>query len=154
MIRRFISFERFERHGEHGQAGAEVILGGIVLLVGLILVLSNIWLVLDAKMAVTSAARSGGQTFVEQQTFDQANQALQATVQASLGSRFPQRWKATSSLASFERCTPVDVAVTVDIALVAVPFLGSIGGTKTVRSTHHTRIDPYRSRVPGEANCA
>ncbi len=154
MIRRTVAVDGSASDTEQGQAGAEVILGGIVLLVGLILVLSNIWLVLDAKMAVTSAARSGGQTFIEQRTLAEASQALQSTMQTSLGSRFPRGWTATSSLASFERCAPVDVVVAVNIPLVAVPFLGSIGGTKTVRSTHHTRIDPYRSRVPGEANCA
>ena len=125
-----------------------------MLLVGLLLVLSNLWLVLDAKMAVSSAARVGTQAFIEQNSFEEANSALQGTVGASLGRRFPSRWKATPKLSAFSRCAPVNVVVAVKVPLVAVPFVGAIGGTKTVSANHRSRVDPYRSRVPGEADCA
>ena len=138
---------------ENAQAGAEVVLGGIVLLLGLALVLANVWIVLDAKTAVSTTARAGAQSFIEQDSLSDAAAALHAEASLALDQRFPMRWVATPSLVAFVRCAPVDVTVTVRIPLLAIPFLGSVGGTKQVSSTHHTRVDPYRSRVPGEANC-
>ena len=138
---------------ENAQAGAEVVLGGIVLLLGLALALANVWIVLDAKTAVSTTARVGAQSFIEQDSLSEATAALHAEASLALDRRFPMRWVATPSLAGFVRCAPVDVTVTVRIPLLAIPFLGSVGGTKEVSSTHHTRVDPYRSRVPGEANC-
>ena len=138
---------------ENAQAGAEVVLGGIVLLVGLSLALANVWIVLDAKTAVSTTARAGAQSFIEQGSLPEAEAALHAEASLALDRRFPMRWVATPSLAAFVRCAPLDVTVTVRIPLIAIPFLGSLGGTKHVSSTHHTRVDPYRSRVPGEADC-
>lgn len=138
---------------EDAQAGAEVVLGGIVLLVGLALALANVWIVLDAKTAVSTTARAGAQTFIEQNSLEAAEAALHAEAAQALNGRFPMRWVATPSLTAFVRCAPVDVTVSVRIPVVAIPFLGAIGGTKQVSSTHHTRVDPYRSRVPGEAEC-
>ncbi len=138
---------------EHGQAGAEVIAGCIVLIIGLVFVFANLWAVIDAKMAVSSAARNAAQAYVEESTPGDAEFAARAEARELLSSRFPERWNAQMSSDGFERCQPVSVRVTVDIALISVPFLGSFGGTKTVSATHRSRIDPFRSGVPGEIHC-
>lgn len=147
------SRRRRSRAPQSGQAGAEVLLGGVVLLIGLGLMLANIWIVLDAKTAASSMARVGAQTFIEQDSFEAGQTALHGTISSTLDQRFPRRWRVDAALGSFVRCAPVSVTVAIEVPLVAVPFLGSIGGSKTITSTHRTRIDPYRSRVPGEADC-
>lgn len=138
---------------EQGQAGAEVIAGCIVLIIGLVFIFANLWAVLDAKMAVSSAARNAVQAYVEQSSSANAERAARAEARDLLSSRFPERWTAESTADRFARCQPVTIRVSVDIPLIAVPFLGSLGGTKTVSATHRSRIDPYRSGVPGEVDC-
>ena len=138
---------------ERGQAGAEVIAGCIVLIVGLVFVFANLWAVLDAKMAVSSAARNAVQAYVEQSTPGSAEAAARAEARDLLSARFPERWTTETSAERFERCQPIAIRVAVDIPLIAVPFLGSFGGTKTVSATHRSRIDPFRSGVPGEVDC-
>lgn len=138
---------------ERGQAGAEVIAGCVVLIIGLVFVFANLWAVLDAKMAVSSAARNAVQAYVEQNTPADAERAARAEASELLSSRFPERWDTETSATRFERCQPIAIRVTVDIPLIAVPFLGSLGGTKTVSATHRSRIDPFRSGVPGEVDC-
>lgn len=138
---------------ERGQAGAEVIAGCIVLIVGLVFVFANLWAVLDAKMAVSSAARNAVQAYVEQSTPGSAEEAARAEARDLLSTRFPERWTTETSAERFERCQPIAIRVAVDIPLIAVPFLGSFGGTKTVSATHRSRIDPFRSGVPGEVDC-
>lgn len=141
------------RRHELGQAGAEVILGGVVLLIGLVIVLGSLWSVLDAKLAATNAARTAIQTFVEQDDAASGEAALVASLQRSLDDRFPDRWRVAIANDAFVRCAPATVSLSVEVPLLAVPFLGSFGGVKTVHATHRSLIDPYRSRVPGEADC-
>ena len=138
---------------EQGQAGAEVIAGCVVLIIGLVFVFANLWVVLDAKMAVSSAARNAVQAYVEQSTPADAESAARAEASELLSARFPERWTTQTSADRFERCQPIAIRVAVDIPLIAVPFLGSLGGTKTVSATHRSRIDPFRSGVPGEVDC-
>ena len=138
---------------ERGQAGAEVIAGCVVLIVGLVFVFANLWAVLDAKMAVSSAARNAVQAYVEENTRGAAEAAARTEASELLSSRFPARWTTETKTERFERCQPIVIRVTVDIPLIAVPFLGSFGGTKTVSATHRSRIDPFRSGVPGEVDC-
>ena len=138
---------------EGGQAGAEVIVGGVVLLVAVTLVLTNVWVVLDTKMAASEAARTAAQAYVEENDAGTALAVATATAERQLSSRFGHAWKLEPLGARFARCEPVDVRVEITVGLIAVPFLGSIGGHKTVSSTHRTRIDPYRSGIAGEVAC-
>lgn len=141
------------RGDEDGQAGAEVIAGCIVLVIGLVFVFSNLWMVLDAKMAVSGAARNAAQAYVEQNSASEAESAAQTVARSSLAPRFSDRWRAETQMDRFARCQPISVRVSVTLPLIAVPFLGSLGGTKTVSATHASRIDPFRSGVPGEVDC-
>ena len=47
------------RQREGGQAGAEILAFGFVLLIGMVLHVANVWAIIDAKMTVTAAAREG-----------------------------------------------------------------------------------------------
>ena len=138
---------------EGGQAGAEVIVGGIVLLIAVTLVLTNVWVVLDTKMAAGEAARTAAQAYVEENSSGTALAVATAAAERQLAPRFGRAWRIEPLVTRFARCEPIDMRVEITVGLIAVPFLGSIGGHKTVSSTHRTRIDPYRSGVPGEAAC-
>ena len=130
-----------------------MIAGCVILIIGLVFVFANLWAVIDAKMAVSAAARNAVQAYVEQNTPGSAEEAARAEARDLLSMRFPERWTTETSAERFERCQPIAIRVAVDIPLIAVPFLGSFGGTKTVSATHRSRIDPFRSGVPGEVDC-
>jgi hypothetical protein len=136
---------------ESGQAGFEVIVG-IALLFCFALGLSNLWIVMDAKTTATSAARVGTQAFIEQNSLDEAKERAEEEVEYYLQDRFVHEVRYGDD--SFARCTRVTVTVELTIPLFTVPFIGIEGGKRKVTGTHHSRVDPYRNNVPGEANCA
>jgi hypothetical protein len=130
-----------------------VIVGGVVMIIAITLVLTNVWAVLDTKMMASEAARAAAQAYIEEDDGPSAEAVAQATAARQLRSRFGSDWKAVPVLDRFGRCESVGVRVEIKVGLIAVPFIGSVGGTKTVTSTHRTRIDPYRSGLLGEAAC-
>jgi hypothetical protein len=141
------------RADEWGQAGAEVIVGGVVMIIAITLVLANVWAVLDTKMMASDAARAAAQAYIEEDDATTANAAAQASATRQLQARFGSAWRAIPVVDRFGRCASTAIRVEIKVGLIAVPFIGSVGGTKTVSSTHRTRIDPYRSGVLGEAAC-
>jgi hypothetical protein len=142
-----------QRMSERGQAGAEVIVGGVVMIIAITLVLTNVWAVLDTKMMANEAARAAAQAYIEEDDGGSAEAVAQATAARQLQPRFGSAWKAVPVVDQFGRCASIAVRVEIKVGLIAVPFIGSVGGTKTVTSTHRTRIDPYRSGLLGEAAC-
>jgi hypothetical protein len=142
-----------QRADELGQAGAEVIVGGVVMIIAITLALTNVWAVLDTKMVASDAARAAAQAYIEEDDAASASEVAQVTAARQLDKRFPSKWKAVPVVDRFGRCESVAVRVEIKVGLIAVPFIGSVGGTKTVTSTHRTRIDPYRSGLRGEAAC-
>jgi hypothetical protein len=136
---------------EAGQAGFEVIVG-IALLFCFALGLSNLWIVMDAKTTATSAARVGTQAYIEQSSLSDAQTETESAVADYLQDRFVHEVRYGDD--SFARCTRVTVTVELTIPLFTVPFIGIEGGKRKVTGTHHSRVDPYRNNVPGEANCA
>lgn len=138
---------------ERGQAGAEVIVGGVVMIIAITLVLTNVWAVLDTKMMANDAARASAQAYIDEDDGPSANAVAEATAERQLQPRFGSAWKAIPLVNRFGRCESIAVRVEIKVGLIAVPFIGSVGGTKIVSSTHRTRIDPYRSGLLGEAAC-
>lgn len=145
-------------HGERGQVGGiEVLPFGFLIFVSITLFLVNVWGVVDAKLAVTSASREGARAFVEAATVDdglaaaefRAHEALtafgrdgdRATVETP---RFPD---------GFVRCARVTVTVRYDVPALTIPFIGGLGGITNVRSTSTEVIDPFRDGLTGEAVC-
>lgn len=146
------------RRGDRGQvAGIEVLPFGLLVFVSAVLVLANAWGVVDAKMAVTAAAREAVRAYVESP--DQSGAAAAArrralAVLADYGRADARNAVAvTVSGGSFRRCARVTVTVSHPVPVVAVPFIGGFGQLDPVSAAFTELIDPFRSGVPGEAQC-
>ena len=133
--------------------------GVLIFVVGTLLV-ANAWAVVDAKLAVTSAAREAVRAYVEAP--DQASGAMAATdaahAEAVAGhgrerpTRPPSR-SATTATEPFARCTRVTVTVHHPVPALRLPWIGGFGHAFDVVARHSELIDPYRSGLPGEATC-
>jgi len=146
------------RRGDRGQvAGIEVLPFGLLVFVSAVLVLANAWGVVDAKMAVTAAAREAVRAYVESP--DQSGAAAAARRQALAILADYGRADAQNAVAvavsggSFRRCARVTVTVSHPVPVVAVPFIGGFGQLDPVSAAFTELIDPFRSGVPGEAQC-
>lgn len=52
------------------------------------------------------------------------------------------------------RCNPITVRVTLSVPTLRVPFVGGFGGTWDVASSHTELVDPFRSGLAGNGDCA
>ncbi len=128
--------------------------GILVFVVGLLLLVDG-WAVVDAKLAVSAAAREATRTFVESGS-GSTQAAAAAGEAAALDAVLAQqahpgaievRWEEPVRL---ERCAPVTAVVRQRVALVNLPWIGGIGpGAITVEGRHREVVDPYRDGVPG-----
>lgn len=141
-------------HREDGVVGGVEALpfGVLVFVVGSLIVV-NAWGVVDAKMAVASAAREAVRAFVEAPTDADAEiagrHAAARTMQA-LGRT--GREPVIEVRGDFARCARVTATVSYDIPAIRLPWVSS-WGTLTARSTASEIVDPLRSGVDGEATC-
>jgi len=129
--------------------------GFLIFVVGALLIASA-WAVIDAKLAVTSAAREAARTYVEAPSRQEAVEsgtaaALEALENHGRGDDARQHVDFDEP-ASFSRCAPVVAEVSYDVPAVPLPWLGGLGQI-TVTSRHRERIDPFRNGVPGAAAC-
>lgn len=141
------------RHNpERGAVGGlEAIPFGLLVFVVGVLLIANAWAVVDAKLAVTAAAREAARTWVEGdgETLD----AQQAARDALLGhGRDPERLVLDlQAPTGFGRCAPVVVRATYTVPALALPWIGGFGDGFDVSARHSERVDPFRDGVPGEA---
>jgi hypothetical protein len=141
---------------DSGQVGGieGLIFGVLVFVLGTLLVV-NVWNVVDAKMAVTAAAREAARAYVEAP--DEAS--AEATAQRAAGEalqghgRQPERMEVARVAGGFARCARVILEVRYPVPLAAVPIIGALGGRLTVTARHAEVVDPYRSQLPGQADC-
>ena len=126
--------------------------GFLVLLVGA-LVAANAWSVVDAKMAVTAAAREGARAFVEASSPTAAEAAAVAAATAALRSHGREPDPAAVPIVDGElrRCARVSVRVRHTVPSVVVPWVGGLGAGITVGAVHEEIVDPLRAGVPGAA---
>ncbi|MEO0492163.1 MAG: hypothetical protein AAF081_01970 [Actinomycetota bacterium] len=144
--------------GDRGQVGGmEVLPFGFFLFVSLTLFLVNVWGVVDAKLAVTSASREAARAFVEAP--DATTGAAEATRHADetlvAYGRSGERAEIGVPVLQdgFTRCGRVTIEVTYDVPALSIPFIGGFGQVTTVRSTYTELIDPFRDGLPGAATC-
>jgi hypothetical protein len=138
-------------------------LGVLVFVVGSLLVL-NVWAVIDAKLAVSAAAREGARAAAEASGSEaDAAHAAAAAARAALSASGRQvddeRTDVSVETASadglLERCERITVVVSHDVPTVPLPWLGDAWGSLvTVTSRHSEIVDPYRSGLVGAARCA
>ena len=146
---------------DRGQmAGVEVLPFGFLMFVSVTLVIANAWGVIDAKLAVTAAAREGVRAYAE--AADPASGAAAARRRAAETLDAYGRGDSRGTVGSpqltggFQRCSRVRLAVSYELPIIAVPFIGGLGRPHTVTSTFSEVIDPFRSGLPssgGDVRC-
>ena len=138
--------------GEGGWiAGAETLPFGFLILVVGALLLANAWGVVDAKLAVSAAAREGARSFVESEP-DLAEDGATASAAATLAAFGRDLAEVTvGNPEGFRRCARVSVTVSHRVPALVLPWIGGFGEGFTVTSTHSEIVDPFRDGVPGNA---
>ena len=150
---------RMRWRDDTGQVGGiEVLPFGLLTFVVGTLLVANAWGVVDAKLAVTSAAREAVRAYVEAP--DQASAAAaadDAAVEAVAGhGRNPDATTIEirhDGDEPFARCTRVTVTVHHPVPAIRLPFIGGYGHAFDVVASQSEVVDPYRSGLPGEASC-
>lgn len=145
--------------GDCGQVGGiEVIPFGILTFVIAMLVIANAWAVIDADLSTTSAAREAVRAFVEAPDEESAQiRAASAAQQAFQGQG--RSTGATSLSISYtgsrgwSRCSRVTVTVHHPVHAIRVPLIGGFGHGFDVVASQSEVIDPFRSGLPGDAQC-
>ena len=145
------------RRSESGQAGMEVIPFGVLTFVVGALMVANAWAVIDAKMAVSAAAREATPAFVEAPVDGDPLALADAAARSAIAGagRDPEGLALTPMEAVFARCETVRFETSYRIPAVQVPWVGGFGSGFTVTARHAEVVDPYRSGVPRTVNgCA
>jgi len=144
---------------DRGQvAGIEVLpFGLLIFMIGSLLV-ANAWGVVDAKLAVTSAAREGVRAYVEAPDAANAADAAHDAVSTSIAGHVRNPSATTIEIdhgddRPFARCTRVTVTVHHPVPALRLPFIGGYGHAFDVVASQSEVVDPYRSGLPGEASC-
>ncbi len=142
---------------ERGQlGGGEVIpLGLLILVVGSLLV-ANAWAVIDAKGAVTTAAREAARSYVESTSpATAAGDAERAAHEAIMALGLDPRRLGPMDLEVpvFERCERVTIRLTYEVPAIPLPWTEGLGDGLDVTASHSEVIDPLRNNVPGSAGC-
>jgi hypothetical protein len=145
------------RRSESGQAGMEVIPFGVLTFVVGALLIANAWAVVDAKMAVSAAAREATRAFVEAPVDGDPLALADAAARSAIAGagRDPAKLTLTPLDAVFARCETVRYEASYQIPAVKVPWVGGFGAGFTATARHAEVVDPYRSGVPRTVNgCA
>jgi hypothetical protein len=143
------------RSSERGQAGGiEALPFGLLIFVVGALLVASAWAVVDAKLAVVSAAREAARTYVESDGPAEAATAATAAAEEALANhgRHGPAVITFEEPAAFARCAPVTARVVYEVPAVPLPWIGGIGSV-TVAARHSERIDPFRDGLPGAAAC-
>lgn len=145
-------------HGDAGQVGGiEVLPFGFLTFVSATLLFVNAWGVIDAKFAVTSAARESVRAFIEADTVADATTAAARRGTDTLEAYGRSGERATVGAPRlddpFGRCVRVSITVSYELPMISVPFIGGFGSATPVESTHSALIDPFRSGIDGAASC-
>ena len=145
------------RRDEAGQfAGIEVLPFGLLVFVAGVLLVANAWAVVDAKLAVVSAAREATRAYVESppdsDPMGRADAAARAAVEGA--GRDPARLELTPLEAGFTRCAEVRLEARYSVPMLTIPFIGGYGSGFTAKARHGEIVDPYRDGVPrGRGGC-
>jgi hypothetical protein len=141
--------------GEAGQMGGiEALPFGVLIFVVGALLVANVWGVIDAKLAVSAAAREAARAYVEApDAHTAADQAVEAAREAVAGhGRDPNRLE-LARVGGFHRCGRITYHAAYAVPALVVPWVGGFGAGFTARARHSELVDPYRSGPAGSASC-
>jgi hypothetical protein len=145
--------------GDAGQVGGMEVLpfGLLIFVVGGLLV-ANAWGVVDAKLAVVSAAREAVRSYVEAPDAEvAAGEAIEDARSVVAGhGRNPDRVAVEvrhDGDQPYGRCVRATVTVTYEVPALVLPFIGGYGDAFEVQASQSEIVDPYRSGLPGSARC-
>jgi len=144
--------------GDQGQAGGiEVLPFGFLVFVSGVLLMANVWGVIDAKMAVSGAAREATRAFVEHDDLRSAGEASARRAREALAAYGRNDSRASVAVPKlshgFRRCGRVSITVSYEVPAISLPFIGGLGSLSAVSSTHSELIDPFRDGIAGAAQC-
>lgn len=130
-------------------AGIEVIPFGVLVFVVGVLVASNAWAVIDAKMAVAAAAREATRAYVEAPAGTDALVLARAAAEEAIrgAGRDPARLELAPESAGLTRCQRVTFAASYRVPALTLPWIGGSGEGFTATARHSEVVDPYRSGV-------
>ena len=127
--------------------GLEVLPFGVLIFVAFTLVIANAWAVVDAKLAMESAAREAGRAYVEAHepvtAHAVAHRAAEDAVVAA--GRDAGRLALAMSGGPYVRCEVVEHRASYVVPALTVPFVGSFGSGITVSGSHRSVVDPFAS---------
>lgn len=142
---------------EGGQAAAEVLAVGAIVVITVTLVVVRTWAVVDAKFRIESAAREAARAYVEASGPGQADADARRAAWSAMGAAGPMDVPGDPAAfyvrrGGFGRCERIDIELRWEVpALQAwVVTLGAV----TVTGSHTEVVDPYRSGRNGPARCA
>lgn len=153
------------RLDDRGQAGGiEVLPFGLLVFVVGVLIVANVWAVVDAKLATDAAAREATRQFVEAPVMEAGDADAAASAASAVGlealaahGRDPSRGSVElSSLedvagrGGFVRCARATFTASYRLPALTVPLIRGVGSGIEVRSRHSELVDPFRDGVPGE----
>ncbi|MCU1453763.1 MAG: hypothetical protein JWN46_1909 [Acidimicrobiales bacterium] len=143
------------RHERGAVGGIEVLPFGLLIFVVGSLLVANVWGVVDAKLAVTDAAREAARTYVEQRSRAAAERAArEAAADSILGhGRDPARLALHDDRPPFVRCAAVVEDAEYTVPALSLPFIGGLGHGIIVRARHREIIDPFADGLPGVNRC-
>ena len=138
---------------ESGQVGIELPFGLLTFVVGVLLV-ANAWAVIDAKIAVSAAAREATRAFVEAPADSDPLALAEAAARSAVegAGRDPGQLVLTPLESTFARCETVRFEASYQLPAVSVPWLGGFGSGFTATARHAEIVDPYRTGVPRTVN--
>ncbi len=137
-------------------AGLEAMVFGLLTFVVGVLLAANAWAVVDAKMAVASAAREATRAYVEAPPGSDPLALADAAAREAISGhgRDPARMQLTAVDASFARCATVRFEASYQVPAVTLPWVGGQGAGLTATARHAEIVDPFRDGVPAaSARC-
>lgn len=134
-------------------AGLEVLPFGILIFVFGTLLVANAWAVVDAKLAVDSAAREATRAYVEAGNADRAPAAASRAAQEAIRGvgRDPDRLTLTDNHPAYVRCATIEHRASYRVPALTIPVIGGLGDGITVSGRHREILDPFAAGM-GEAN--
>src|SRR2546423_9037206 len=126
-----MSIGRWMLDGRGQRGGVEAIPFGLLILVVGVLLVTNAWGVIDAKLATESAAREAARAYVEAPAPDEAVRRGEAAAEAAMAGH--HRLLRADDVdgpgpEDFVRCRRITYAVRHDVPTIPLPWIGGLGG--------------------------